>query len=239
MIHREGRSKTMRLQTGKQGIVWGGLLIILGGLLLIEVFTELSEWVWVGALTIAGLGVYGVYATERSENWLLVLSYVLLAIALMVALITLDVLQDSYIATYVLTVIALPFIVVYARDRKLWWALVPVYVLLAVGVMVGLIEGGILEDNLVAAYVMLAVAIPFFVVYARDRKLWWALIPGGITGLIGLAFLVAEAAAEYVLPALLIIVGAWVLVRQFTRKETAALEVPPPSGPEVDQPPTE
>ena len=138
----------MELQNRKLGIVWGGLLILLGGLLLVETFIDLNAWVWVGALTIAGLGVYGVYATDRSERWLLVLSYAMLAIALMVALITLDILRDSLVATYVLTAIALPFLYVYLTDRIHWWAVIPAYILLAIGVMVGLIEGGILEDNL-------------------------------------------------------------------------------------------
>ena len=230
----------MKVQTGKQGIIWGGLLILLGGLLLIEVFTELSAWIWIGALTIAGLGVYGVYATDRSERWLLVLSYTLLAIALMVALITLDVLQDSYVATYVLTVIALPFLVAFLRgDRTEWGLLIPVYILLAVGLMVGLIGGGVLDGTLVAAYVLLAIAVPFFVVYARDTKQWWALIPGGIMALIGIIFLIAEAAAEYIVPAVLIIVGAWVLIRQFTRREPTAMDAPEPVEPETDQLPTE
>ena len=89
----------MELQTRKLRIVYGALLILFGGLLLVETFIDLSAWVWIGALTIAGLGVYAVYATDRSERWLLVLSYALLAIALMVALITLDILRDSFVAT--------------------------------------------------------------------------------------------------------------------------------------------
>jgi len=226
----------MKSQTGKPGIVWGGLLILLGGMLLIERFIDLSAWLWVAALAVAGFGVYGVYATDRSERWLLVLSYALLAIALMVALITLELLQDLYVATYVLAAIALPFLVAFLRgDRTKWGALIPVYILLAVGLMVGLIGGGILEDTLIASYALFSVAIPFFVVYARDTKQWWALIPGGITAIIGLSFLIAQATAVYIVPAALIIVGAWVLVRQFTRKELAATEVPPPSGSEVDQ----
>jgi hypothetical protein len=226
----------MELQTGKLRIVYGALLILFGGLLLIETFIDLSAWVWVGALTIAGLGVYAIYATDRSERWLLVLSYAMLAIALMVALITLDILRDSFIATYVLTAIALPFIYIYLTDRTHWWAVIPAYILMAIGVMVGLIEGGILEDNLVASYVLFSVAIPFFVIYARDRKQWWALVPGGIIGLIGLALLVAEAAAELIVPAALIIVGGWILARQFARREPTVMEAPEPVEPETEQP---
>lgn len=229
----------MKSQTGKLGIVWGGLLILLGGMLLIESFTEIGAWVWVAALAVAGFGVYAVYTTDRSERWLLIVSYALLAIALMVALITLDILRDSFVATYVLTAIGGVFLYIYLTERTHWWAVIPAYILLAIGVMVGLIEVGILEDNLIAAYVLLTIATPFFVVYARDTKQWWALIPGGIMAIIGLSFLITEPAAVYIVPAALIIVGAWVLVRQFTRKELATHEAPTPSSSEVDQLPVE
>ena len=66
--------------------------------------------------------------------------------------------------------------------------------------------------------------IPFFVVYARDTSKWWALIPGGITAIVGASFLIAEAAAQYVGAFVLIVAGIWVLVRQLTRKETAEIE---------------
>jgi hypothetical protein len=92
---------------------------------------------------------------------------------------------------------------------------------LAVGVMIGLIEAGVLDDLLVPAYVMFAITIPFFVVYARDRKQRWPLIPGGIMAVIGLSFLLAEAAVEYVAAAALILVGVWLMVRQFARAARA------------------
>jgi len=206
---------------GRQGLVWGALLIIVGFVALLETFFDLSAWVWVAILAACGFGTYALYATERSEKWMLVVSYALLAIAGLVSLTTLNVLRDPFIATYVLVVIALPFLVSYFQgDRTQWGTLIPAYVLLAVGVMVPLIDFGVLDGILVAAYVLFAIAIPFFVVYARDTKQWWALIPGGITGIVGLSFLIAKSAVVYVAPAVLIVAGTWVLVRQFTRKET-------------------
>lgn len=208
----------MKSQT-KQGLVWGGLLILLGVLSLVDTFTDLGAWVWVAVLTVAGLGIYGVYAMDRSEKWMLIVSYALLVVAVMISLITLNVLRDEAVATYVLTAIALPFLVAFLRDRTRWGLLIPAYVLIAVGVMVGLIGMGVLDDMLVPAYVLITISIPFFVVYARDAKNWWALIPGGITAVIGLSFLIAEATVQFVGPAVLIIAGIWVLVRQFTRRE--------------------
>jgi hypothetical protein len=141
------------------------------------------------------------------------------AVAGLVALATLDILRGDFLVLYVLTAVALPFLVVFVGDRGRWWALIPAYVLLCIGAMVVLIEQGVLGDLLIPAYVLFAVAAPFFVVFARNTRNWWALIPGGITALIGLSFLIAEAAAQYVIPVVLIIVGAVILIRQVTRRE--------------------
>jgi hypothetical protein len=148
----------------------------------------------------------------------------MLAVAGLVTLLTLEVLDDPYVATYVLFAIAIPFLAAFLFDRTKWGLLIPAYVLLAVGVFVPLTELGVLDDNLTVTYILFAVAIPFFVVYARDRSKWWALIPGGIVAIVGASFLIAEAAAQYVGAFVLIVAGIWVLVRQLTRKETAEIE---------------
>jgi TM2 domain-containing membrane protein YozV len=223
----------MKSQSRKQSIVWGGLLILFGVVGLVEVYTDLSAWGWVAVLGVAGLGVFGVYLTDRSEWGLLIPAYVMWVVAGLVALITLNVLRDPFIPTYVLAAIMLPFLVAYLRDREQWWALIPAYVLLAVGMMVGLIGQGVLGDLLIPAYVMFAVAIPFFVVYARDSRQWWALIPGGIMTVIGLSFLVAQGMFQYVGAVALLLAGAWTLGRQFARREPAA------PGPGADEPSVE
>jgi hypothetical protein len=227
----------MKSQARRQGLVWGVLLILFGVVALVEAYTDLTAWVWVAILAAAGLVVFGVYLTDRSQWGLLIPSYVLWAVAGLIALITLNILRDESVATYVLAAIALPFLVAFLRDRSRWGLLIPAYVLLAVGVMVGLLGVGVLSDLLIPAYVLFAIAIPFFVVYARDPKQWWPLIPGGILAVIGLAFLVAEAAVQYIGPAVLVLVGVWILARVFTRKEPTAPDAPAAPGPEADEPP--
>jgi hypothetical protein len=268
------KEELVNIQTRKQGIVWGGLLILFGVALLAESFVDLTAWTWVAILVAGGLGVFVVYLTDRSEWgfliptyamwavaglialielnilqdelvavyvlsaialpflvvfmcnrqhwWALIPAYVLLAIGVMIGLIEWRLLGNGFVATYVLTAIALPFLVVFVRDRQQWWALIPLYVLLAVGVMIALIEIDVLDDLLVPAYVMFAIAVPFFFVYARNPKNWWALIPGGIMALIGVSFLIAEALFQYVGAAALIIAGGWILVRQLTHKGNVA-----------------
>ena len=217
----------MNARSKKQGLVWGGLFIVFGVMALLETITDLSAWIWVAVLVIGGLGVFGIYATDRAEKWLLIISYALLAVAGLVTLITLDVLQDPLIATYVLLAIALPFLVAFLADRTRWGLLIPAYILLAVGVMVPLTELNVLDDNLTAAFILIAVAIPFFVVFLRNTKNWWALIPGGILAIVGLSFLIAEAAVEYIFAAVLIVAGILIVVRQFTKaEETPQVEEP-------------
>jgi hypothetical protein len=217
----------MLSKPGKQVLVWSVVLILVGVLLLIEVFTDLSPWIWILLLAAGGLGAFGLYLADRSDYGILITAYALWAIAILIVLVTLDVLRDDAVAFYVLIAIAIPFLVVFWRDRAQWWALIPAYVLSAVAVMIGLTGLGILDDALVPAYVLFAIAIPFFVVYARDRSQWWSLIPGGILAVIGLSFLVAEGAFAYIGAAVLIVVGLWFLVRAFTHKEPSP-EVGPP-----------
>jgi hypothetical protein len=228
----------MKSSGRKQGIVWGGLLILFGIMALIETYTDLGPWVWAIVLAVVGLLIFLFFLSDRSAYGLLLPAYVLWAIAGLIALSESNILGDPWIAFYVLTAIALPFLVVYLRDRSQWWALIPAYVLLAIGLMVTLLENGILSDLLVPAYVMFAIAIPFLVVFTLNRKLWWALIPGGVLAIIGIAFLIAEAAVQFILPAVFIVLGIVILVRVFTRKELPQAESPP-DGSDVEELPDE
>jgi len=193
---------------------------------LIQVYVDLTAWIWVVVLAAAGCGVFLIYLTDPSEWGMLIPAYVLWAVSGLVALIELNILKDEWIALYVLSVIALPFLVGFLRDQNRWGLLIPAYVLLAVGLMVALIGARVLDDLLVPAYVMFAIAIPFLVVYLRNRANWWALIPAGIMSVIGLAFLIAESVVEYILPVAVILAGIWILVRQFVVKEVPAPEEP-------------
>jgi hypothetical protein len=209
----------MQSRVERRGIVWGGFLILGGVVGLVQLYAELSAWAWVAVLAVGGLAALLVYLGEPSDWGLLVPAYVLWAIAALIGLVELNVLRGSFVATFVLAAIALPFVVAFLRNRERWGVLIPAYVLLAIGVMVSLIEQGALHDELIAAYIMLIIALPFFAVYAGNRKQWWPLIPGGIMGVIGLSFILAEAAVEYVVPAALLIAGGWMIARQIVARE--------------------
>ncbi|MCB8943415.1 MAG: hypothetical protein H6658_06645 [Ardenticatenaceae bacterium] len=209
----------MKKESRMQSSVWGGLLILFGVIGLVEMYTNLTVWVWAAVLAVAGLAIFGVYLRQRSEWGLLVPAYVLLAVAALLTFIELNVLEGSFVATFVLTAVALPFIIAFLLNRQQWALLIPAYVLLAVGIMVSLIEREMLTDLMIPAYVMFAIALPFFVVFGRNPHNWWALIPGGITAVIGLSFLVAEALTGYIMPIALILAGVAILINQFARRQ--------------------
>ena len=209
----------MNTKSRNQGFVLGGLLILFGVLALLENVTDFSIWIWVGVLVIGSLLVYAVYATDREEKWMLIISYAMLAVAGLLTLLELDVLKDALVATYVLLAIALPFLMAFLLNRTNWGLLIPAYVLFVIGVMIPLIEIGVLADFIIPAYILFAIAIPFFAVYLRNSSNWWALIPAGILSVIAASFLVAEAAVEYIIAVALIGGGILIVVRQFTRRD--------------------
>ena len=197
----------MNKQT-KQSLVWGGLLILIGLMALGETITYLGPWIWVAGLAAAGAGIFGLYSTDRSQKWMLVVSYALETVAALVALLTLKVLPAPFVPTFVSLNIAIPFLVIYLQgDRKQLGVVNPCLYFSSGCVMVPMIIKGFLDGILIAAYVLFAVAIPFFVVYFRNSKNWWALIPGLITAIVGFAFLIAENRVKYVAPIGLIIAG--------------------------------
>jgi hypothetical protein len=202
----------------KQSIVWASILMLIGVLALIGMYVDLSPWVWIIALGAAGAISLIVYLTERTSWSLLIPAYVMLAIAVGVALGTLNVLRDGIVAVYVLIVIAAPFLTVYLRDRVQWWFLIPAYVLLAVALMILLQELGILSDELTAPYVLFAIAIPFYVVFIRDRAQWWFLIPAAVLTIVGLSLLAAADVGAYIVPILLVAAGVVLLVRLLLRR---------------------
>ena len=212
----------MRAKGTKQILLWSVVLILVGVLALVNQYVELSPWVWAGCLAVAGLVGLGLFLLDTSDMLVLLAAYVILAVAFLIGLVATEILQDEAVAFYVLVAIALPFLGVYLRNRAMWWALIPAYTMLAVVGIIALAEMAGASDNLVTAYVMFAIALPFFFVYARNRSQWWFLIPAGILAAIGIGFLLTEATAAIVGAVLLIAVGVWSLLRIFARKEPPA-----------------
>jgi hypothetical protein len=164
-----------------------------------------------------------VYYRDRAQWWALIPGYVLVVVALVVVFSELGWISDAWVATVILSAVAMPFLFIFLRDRTMWWALIPAYVMLAVGLMVGMIDAGVLSDTNVAVYTMLAIAIPFYVVFFNNPQNWWALIPAGVMTLVALGLLFTTNLFVYIAPFFLVLAGIWILVRQFRGSARADL----------------
>jgi hypothetical protein len=66
-------------------------------------------------------------------------------------------------------------------NREHWWALIPGFTLLGLGVLVGISEYGSRELENFAGFVFLAsIGLSFWLIYFLNREHWWAIIPGGV-----------------------------------------------------------
>ena len=200
----------MKLQSRNQALVWGSLLIIFGIVGMVESFIDLTPWTWAAILAATGLLIFGIFLLNRSEWWPLIPAYALWATAGLLAIVELNILRGDFLATYVLSAIALPFIVVFLRDRSQWWALIPAYVLLAVAAMVLLSETALLPAAFEATFILTAIALPFLVIYLRDRTRWWSLIPAYVLLSIGIMVLLEDLRilTDYLVPAYIMFVIA-------------------------------
>ncbi len=226
-----------RSLSARPAAIVGGLLILLGLFTLLDNFVPwVSGLMWAAALALAGVLVYGVFLSDRNNWWLQIPAYVLWAVAGLIVIATLNLLRGEWIASYVLYAIGLPFLVVYVRNTENWWALIPAYVMAAIGTMIGLIGLRVLNDLLIPAYIMFAIAAPFLFVYLRNPRNWWALIPGGIMSLIGFGFFMGSGVFQVVVPVVLIAGGLLLIARQFFGGGPVRPERPR-TGPEADRPP--
>jgi hypothetical protein len=117
------------------------------------------------------------YLTDRSRNWwALIPGGVMLFLALVTLLV--DSAGGEWVGALFLFMIALSFLFVYLNNQTRIWALLVAYITAVLGIAPLMATGG--RD---AAYYgpifLLAVALPFFILYFRSAQNWWAIIPAG------------------------------------------------------------
>lgn len=90
-----------------------------------------------------------------------------------------DVLPYIWIVLFVASGIV--FIVVYATDRRHWWALIPGLTLIGLSFVAG--SAVLMPDflgELGGSIFLGGIALSFLIIFALHREHWWAGIPGGI-----------------------------------------------------------
>jgi len=120
------------------------------------------------------------YLMDRSKNWwALIPGGVMLFLALVTLLV--DNVGGEWIGAMFLFLIALSFFIVYINNRTRQWALLVAYILLVLSIAPAMASFGGDVPAYFGSIFLLAVALPFFVVYFRSSEgNWWAIIPAGV-----------------------------------------------------------
>jgi len=129
---------------------------------------------------------------RRQADPTLIWGLVLVAASLLMLLARWDALPTAaLIWTAVFGVVGAGFAYAAVSDRRRWWAAIPAGALLGLALVVAweeLVGGG---GNIGGALFLGMVAVGFWAVYARDRRLWWAVIPGGVVTTLALVALLS------------------------------------------------
>jgi hypothetical protein len=80
-----------------------------------------------------------------------------------------------------LAVGGLVFLLVFISNSDEWWALIPGFILIGVGVNIFMGQFmGAITSNISGAIFLVFVGLPFIMIYLFHHHHWWALIPGGV-----------------------------------------------------------
>jgi len=73
------------------------------------------------------------------------------------------------------------FLLVFITNTEEWWALIPGFVLVGLGINTFMGQWVETSDGrLSGAIFLLFVGLPFFLIYVFNPQHWWAIIPGGV-----------------------------------------------------------
>lgn len=206
--------------------IWGIVLVLVGLLFLFQslgFLDNVGDIVWALGFGVAGAVFCGAFLNNRAQWWAVIPGFTLLGLAILMGTAALHSgLEDLVGVPLFLGAIGASFWVIYATQRRFWWAIIPGGVMFSVALLVFLEALPLPFD--VAWVIMLGIAATFGAVSMvrteNGKRLSWALIPAGILGIIGLMLMVeAVALLRYVWPVALIAGGVVFLLRYARRNQ--------------------
>jgi hypothetical protein len=204
-------------------LLWGLVLIVGGTLLLLDTIGIIKGGALFWTVIIAFVGVlfWALYLSDHNHWWALIPGTIFLAVSATIGLNEFlpGFTESSLNGAIILGGIALSFLLVYLAERGNWWAIIPAGIMSTLAIVSvvaestsGIETGGIFFLGLGLTFLLVAV-LPTPYGYMR-----WALIPGGILGLIGVVLLASrEDLINFIWPAGLVLVGIFLIIRSFRR----------------------
>ncbi len=116
--------------------------------------------------------------------------------------------------------LGLIFLASFVADRRQWWALIPGCILLGVALLLVNSQNELIPAQQAGALFLLSIGLPFLLIYLVDRRMWWALIPGGVLTVLALiTFLIGRELSGQVIAAIVLfgLAAVFALVRFATR----------------------
>jgi hypothetical protein len=230
-VRRDGRKRegTMAREESRMGRDYGrpilGVILVLAGVLIFlqNMGIVRADWAAFWALAFAGAGVAFLVLLLGGTRywWAAIPGFTLIGLGMLIGL---DLVAPAMAANWggsiFLGMIGVGFLVVYLVSRVNWWAIIPAGVMITLAVVAAVsqfapgAEGG--------SILFLGLAVTFGLVYLLPgpggQRMTWALIPAGV--MLVLAAVVAFAATgigNFIWPAILIVAGAYLLVRNYRR----------------------
>ena len=204
--------------------VVGGILLIAFGIL--SLLSNLG--IFVGGLDLFWALLFGaggalflyIFLSNREHWWAIIPGFVLVSIGILIALERFaPQLGGDWGGMLVVSGIGLAFWAIYFVKREHWWAIIPGSVMLTIAIIVGfsstLENAGIDTGGVFLLGLGLTFGLLAFLPSPQGR-MKWALIPAAV--LLGIGLLITAAAAEllqFIGPAVLILVGLYLIFRVF------------------------
>lgn len=194
--------------------------LIPGGVMLFLALTTLladnvgGEWVGSLFLLLIALSFLVVYLNNRTRQWALLVAYILFVLSIAPAMASFGGDVPAYFGVIFLLAVALPFFILYFRDEKNWWAIIPAGVLTVLAVIAGAAIAGWIEDGteggFANAFLMGGLAATFAVVWLRHAKPW-AKVVTIILAALAVASVFFASSTEIFWPVAIILAGGYLL----------------------------
>jgi hypothetical protein len=194
----------------QNNLIWGLVLIVLGGLFLVEslgFIPDFSQAFWAVTLGLACLFFVAVFVYGGAKHWgWLFPIFISGGLSLMIGLSFTDI-NETWIGALFMASVSAPFWTIYLLNRENhWWALIPGWVTAVITLIILVSERW--SGETIGALVMWSIALPFIAVYLRNRQHWWALIPGFIMASIGVVVLLSNRGTEAIIGSFMMVVMA-------------------------------
>ncbi len=182
------------MKTRRFDWLWGVVLIVMGGLFLLEtagIVPQFAPIIWSAVFAAGSLLFFVVYFLSGFDQWGWLFPAIILAGLAAVMVLAEATVDGTWIGALFMGCVSLPFWIVYLMNRRgNWWATIPGWVT-AVLTLIILFSDQV-ADEWIGTFVMWSIALPFLVVYLTNRQHWWALIPAFVMGIMGLVVLLGS-----------------------------------------------